>query len=65
MLYYQAHEDPDLKELLELPDDELIDLTRKAYSLGAEVYNFFANDMKNMYPLEMLIDDLQDLTIDS
>ena len=34
-----------MKELLEKPIEELIDMTRDVYSLGAEVYNFFADKM--------------------
>ena len=34
-----------MKELLEKSTEELVEWTRNVYSLGAGVYNFFADEM--------------------
>ena len=34
-----------MKELLEKSTEDLVDWTRNVYSLGADVYNFFADKM--------------------
>ena len=45
---HQVHVNPDLKELMEMPDEEIINGTRNAYSMGAEVFNFVADEMALM-----------------